>query len=188
MFGNTAPGTAIVTGISWLSWPRLIFITLSLIKTAPDILLTSVGPWCFFDITIALLQTCQHSTASQSTTTYTVDIIENRQVFNSSNWNSRTHCSMLIKYPFILQTFITFDIQTFWGHISSVSPVVLECKCVMVSGCGPPRPAPGCLGGLLGSLIWRHYCSYRVSRTLSRHNTTGGYSQDTDKEAAIVGL
>ena len=104
---------------------------------------------------------------------YYVDIIENRQMFNSSNWNSRTHCSMLIKYPFILQTFITFDIQTFWGHISSVSPVVLECKCVMVSGCGPPRPAPGCLGGLLGSLIWRHYCSYRVSRTLSRTQPPG---------------
>ena len=187
MFGNTAPGTAIVTGISWLSWPRLIFITLSLIKTAPDILLTSVGPWCFFDITIYCIianLSAQHCQPKH----YYVDIIENRQVFNSSSWNSRTHCSMLMKYPFILQRLSTFNIQTFLGHISSVSPVVLECKCVMVSGCGPPRPAPGCLGGLLGSLIWRHYCSYRVSRTLTRHNTTGGYSRDTDKEAAIVGL
>ena len=46
----------------------------------------------------------------------------------------------------------------------------------IMAGCGPPRPAPGCLGGLLGSLIWRHYCSYRVSRTLTQPTPPpGGY-------------
>ena len=75
MFGNTAPGTAIVTGISWLSWPRLIFITLSLIKTAPDQLLASGSLLSVPDDSLILL--CK--LVSTALPNHNVDIIEKRQ-------------------------------------------------------------------------------------------------------------